>query len=166
MRSDLLRTVAGLFYRPFDGAMQRESPDDRELSGCVPPPDRLCVAIPEKAAVQTGRSRSGPRVHHSLPRLPGTGARQLRTHSKYPVGSNPFVLHLRALQEPSAAAVAQRVLAIKSKRCPKKPVDFLTRAESDAVLSGPDQTTWSGRRDRTLLLVALQTGLRHAATGR
>lgn len=65
-----------------------------------------------------------------------------------------------ALQEPSAAAVAQRVLAIKSKRCPKTPVDFLTRAESDAVLSGPDQTTWSGRRDRTLLLVALQTGLR------
>jgi integrase/recombinase XerD len=65
-----------------------------------------------------------------------------------------------ALQEPSAAAVAQRVLAIKSKRCPRNPVDFLTRAESDAVLSGPDQTTWSGRRDRTLLLVALQAGLR------
>jgi site-specific recombinase XerD len=65
-----------------------------------------------------------------------------------------------ALHEPGAAAVAQRVLAIKSKRCAKKPVDFLTRAESDAVLAGPDQTTWSGRRDRTLLLVALQTGLR------
>jgi len=29
-----------------------------------------------------------------------------------------------------------------------------------ALLSAPDQTTWSGRRDRTLLLVALQTGLR------
>jgi site-specific recombinase XerD len=65
-----------------------------------------------------------------------------------------------ALHEPSAAAVAQRVLAIKSKRCPKKPVDFLTRAESNAVLSMPDQTTWAGRRDRTLLLVASQTGLR------
>lgn len=39
-------------------------------------------------------------------------------------------------------------------------MDFLTRAESEAVLSGPDQATWSGRRDRTLLLVALQTGLR------
>jgi integrase/recombinase XerD len=65
-----------------------------------------------------------------------------------------------ALHEPSAAAIAQRVLAIKSKRFPKKPVDFLTRAESEAVLSGPDQATWSGRRDWTLLLVALQTGLR------
>ena len=65
-----------------------------------------------------------------------------------------------SLQEPSAAAVAQRVLAIQSKRCPKKPVDFLTRSESDALLEATDQTTWSGRRDQTLLLVALQTGLR------
>ena len=65
-----------------------------------------------------------------------------------------------ALQEPALGAVAQRVLAIRSKRYAKKPVDFLTRAESDALVDAPDQTTWSGRRDRTLLLVALQTGLR------
>jgi site-specific recombinase XerD len=65
-----------------------------------------------------------------------------------------------ALQEPSAGAVTQRVLAIQGKRCPKKPVDFLTRTESDALLNAPNQATWSGRRDRTLLLVALQTGLR------
>ena len=65
-----------------------------------------------------------------------------------------------ALQEPALGAVAQRVLAIQSKRYAKKPVDFLTLAESDALVEAPDQTTWSGRRDRTLLLVALQTGLR------
>jgi integrase/recombinase XerD len=65
-----------------------------------------------------------------------------------------------ALHEPTAGAVAQRVLAIQSKRCAKRPVDYLTRAESEAVLAASDQTTWSGRRDRTLLLVALQTGLR------
>jgi len=65
-----------------------------------------------------------------------------------------------ALQEPALGAVAQRVLAIRSKRYTKKPVDFLTRLEIDALLAAPDQTTWSGRRDRTLLLLALQTGLR------
>jgi site-specific recombinase XerD len=65
-----------------------------------------------------------------------------------------------ALQEPALGAVAQRVLAIQSKRVAKHPVDFLTRAESDALLAAPDQAIWSGRRDRTLLLVALQTGLR------
>jgi site-specific recombinase XerD len=65
-----------------------------------------------------------------------------------------------ALQEPSLGAVAQRVLAIQGKRSARRPVDFLTQAESDALLKAPDQTTWSGRRDRTVLLVALQTGLR------
>jgi hypothetical protein len=39
------------------------------------------------------------------------------------------------LHEPSAGAVAQRVLAIQSKRCGKKPVDYLTRTESEAVLA-------------------------------
>jgi site-specific recombinase XerD len=65
-----------------------------------------------------------------------------------------------ALHEPAAGAVAQRVLAIQSKRCAKNPVDFLTQTESEALLAVPDQATWSGRRDRTLLMVALQTGLR------
>lgn len=65
-----------------------------------------------------------------------------------------------ALEEPSLGAVAQRVMAIQGKRSARKPVDFLTRVESDAMLEAPDQTTWSGRRDRTLLMVALQTGLR------
>lgn len=65
-----------------------------------------------------------------------------------------------ALQEPSAGAVAQRVLAIKSKRFAKKPVEFLTQTEIDTLLAAPDQSLWSGRRDRTLLLLAAQTGLR------
>ncbi len=65
-----------------------------------------------------------------------------------------------ALQEPSLGALAQRVLAIPGKRHKTKPVDYLTRTETDALVAAPDPTTWSGRRDRTLLLVAVQTGLR------
>ena len=65
-----------------------------------------------------------------------------------------------ALQEPAFGASAQRVLAIKSKRYTKKPVDYLTRAEAEALLAAPNQGTWSGRRDWTLLLLTLQTGLR------
>jgi integrase len=37
---------------------------------------------------------------------------------------------------------------------------LLTGAEIDALLAAPDQQTWAGRRDRTLLRVAVQTGLR------
>jgi integrase/recombinase XerD len=65
-----------------------------------------------------------------------------------------------ALREPALGAVAQRVLAIKGKRDAKTPVDYLTRAEAEALVAAPDQGTWAGRRDRTLLLLTLQTGLR------
>jgi len=68
--------------------------------------------------------------------------------------------HYVALQEPVLGALAQRVLAIKSKRHIKKPIDFLTRKEAEALLAAPDQQTWLGRRDHALLLLALQTGLR------
>jgi len=68
--------------------------------------------------------------------------------------------HYVALQEPALGALAQRVLAIKSKRHIKRPIDFLTRTEAEALLAAPDQQTWLGRRDHALLLLALQTGLR------
>lgn len=67
-----------------------------------------------------------------------------------------------ALQEPTLGALAQRVLAIPCKRRRSKPIDFLTRSEIEALLAAPDQATRTGRRDRTLLLVATQTGLRAA----
>jgi site-specific recombinase XerD len=65
-----------------------------------------------------------------------------------------------ALQDPDHSAVIQRVLAMPTKRYTRKPIDFLTRPEMDALLAVPDQNTWTGRRDKTLLLLALQTGLR------
>lgn len=68
--------------------------------------------------------------------------------------------HYVALQEPALGASAQRVLAIKNKRYIRRQVDFLTKAEAEALLSAPNKQAWSGRRDHTLLLLALQTGLR------
>ncbi len=47
-----------------------------------------------------------------------------------------------------------------SKRCTRRPVDFLSRDEVEALLRAPDTRTRAGRRERTLLLVAVQTGLR------
>jgi integrase len=57
-------------------------------------------------------------------------------------------------------ALIQRVLAIPSKRHDKRQVHFLPRPEIEAILAAPDRTTWLGRRDHTLLLLAAQTGLR------
>jgi site-specific recombinase XerD len=68
--------------------------------------------------------------------------------------------HYAALRAPSHSGLIQRVLAIPSKRYDRTPIAFLTGAEIDALLAAPAQHTWAGRRDRTLLLVAVQTGLR------
>ena len=65
-----------------------------------------------------------------------------------------------ALECPEHSAGIQRVLAIPPKRQSSRLVDFLTKPEIEALLTVPDQTTWLGRRDRVMLLLAIQTGLR------
>ena len=65
-----------------------------------------------------------------------------------------------AFEAPAHSAQIQRVLAIPSKRFMRTLVQFLTRAEVDALLAAPDQGTWSGRRDHAFILLAVQTGLR------
>jgi integrase/recombinase XerD len=65
-----------------------------------------------------------------------------------------------ALHDPVHVALAQRVLAIPAKRYHRKQIQFLTRPEIEVLIGAPDQNTRAGRRDRTLLLVAVQTGLR------
>ena len=62
--------------------------------------------------------------------------------------------------EPQYALLCQQVLAIPSKRYDRKPIEYLTRDEIDALVGAPDTTVCIGRRDRALLLVAIQTGLR------
>jgi integrase/recombinase XerD len=65
-----------------------------------------------------------------------------------------------ALKHPEHAATIQRVLAIPSKRFDQALVTFLTDPELDALLDAPDRSTWIGRRDHALILLAAQTGLR------
>jgi integrase/recombinase XerD len=65
-----------------------------------------------------------------------------------------------ALEEPAHALHCQRILAIPSKRYERRPIEFLAREEIDALLAIPDLSTWIGRRDKTMLLLAVQTGLR------
>lgn len=65
-----------------------------------------------------------------------------------------------AYRHPEHAQTIQRVLAIPSKRYNKRELDYLEIAEVDALLAAPDRTTWIGRRDHMLLVLAVQTGLR------
>eukprot|EP01037_Dinobryon_pediforme_P018310 gene18311-18573_t len=65
-----------------------------------------------------------------------------------------------AMTDPTLLLHCQRVLAMPNKRYVKRTVTFLDAEEMTALLAAPDRTTWAGRRDHTLLLLALQTGLR------
>lgn len=65
-----------------------------------------------------------------------------------------------ALQSPPALHLAQRILAIPSKRFEKPMLGFLSRDEIRAVLAAPDPDTWFGQRDRVMLQVLYNTGAR------
>ena len=83
----------------------------------------------------------------------------VRTRNLRLTGIRSF-FRFAAFEEPDHSAHIQRVLAIPSKRHDKKIIHFLNRMEINALLGAPDKTTWLGRRDHALLLLAIQTGLR------
>lgn len=68
--------------------------------------------------------------------------------------------HYLAFQEPAFAANIQRVLAIPRKRQDRALVEYLTRAEAEALVATPDRSTYLGRRDHAIFHLAIQTGLR------
>ncbi len=65
-----------------------------------------------------------------------------------------------SLRDPTSLPVAQRVLAIPTKRFDRPLLGFLTRVEMQALLDAPDRSTWGGQRDATLLATLYNTGAR------
>jgi len=96
----------------------------------------LFLADIEKARGNSARSRN-------------TRLAAIRSFFKYVAVNEPQVLHH-----------CQRVLAMPSKRHERRVIDYMTRDEIEAVVAAPDITTWYGRRDRAILVLTLQTGLR------
>ena len=70
------------------------------------------------------------------------------------------LFHFAAYRHPEHAGLIQRVLAIPPKRTDKTLVTYLTEDEMEALLAAPDRSTRIGRRDHTLLVLGLETGLR------
>jgi site-specific recombinase XerD len=65
-----------------------------------------------------------------------------------------------AMNAPEHALHCQLVLSMPNKRYTRRSIDFIDRTEMEALLAATDVSTWIGRRDRVILLLALQTGLR------
>lgn len=65
-----------------------------------------------------------------------------------------------SLRDPTAWPLAQRLLAISTKRFDRPVIEFLSREEVGALLEAPDRDTWSGHRDAVLFAVLYNTGAR------
>lgn len=68
--------------------------------------------------------------------------------------------HYAAFYYPERSDAIQQILAIPQKKHCFPSIDFLTSVEIESLLAAPDTTTWSGRRDYTLILLDIRTGLR------
>jgi integrase/recombinase XerD len=65
-----------------------------------------------------------------------------------------------ALRHPEHLATIGRVMAIPFKRHQRPGLTYLKQDEIKALLAAPDRSTWLGRRDHALLLLAVLTGVR------
>jgi integrase/recombinase XerD len=93
-------------------------------------------------------------VHTETARGNGAGSRNTRL-----AAIRSFFRYV-AMTDPTWLLHCQRILAMPNKRYVKRTVTFLDADEIAALLAAPDRTTWAGRRDHALLLLAVQTGLR------
>jgi site-specific recombinase XerD len=70
------------------------------------------------------------------------------------------LFHYAQHRHPEHAQDISRVLAMPLKRADRAIVTYLDDNEIQALLDAPDRSTWTGRRDHALLVLAIQTGLR------
>jgi len=119
------------------------------------------------AAQRTGRAPSAltlddldaPIVLPFLDHLEAERGNSARTRNLRLTAIRSF-LRYASVRDPTALPVAQRVLAIPTKRFDRPVLGFLSRDEVQALLDTPDRTTWSGQRDAVLFAVLYNTGAR------
>ncbi|MGH3505018.1 MAG: tyrosine-type recombinase/integrase, partial [Nocardioidaceae bacterium] len=119
------------------------------------------------ASDETGKPPSGldladldaPLVAAFLDHLEADRANSVRTRNAR-LAAVHSLFRFAALNHPEHAETITRVLAIPPKRFDRALITHLSDPEVEALLAAPDMSTWTGRRDQALLLVAVQTGLR------
>jgi integrase/recombinase XerD len=107
----------------------------------------------------TLRDLDAPRVLAFLDHLEQTRHNGVRSRNLRLAAIRSF-LRYAGLRDPAALAPIQRTLAIPLKRFDRRQVSYLSPDEMAAVLQAPDDSTWSGHRDRALLAAMYNTGAR------
>jgi site-specific recombinase XerD len=119
------------------------------------------------AADQAGRKPCELAVEHLdrdivlafLDELEKNRKNTIRTRNARLSAIRSFFHHIAA-NDPTSLGIAQRVLAIPTKKSHTEVTHHLVRQEFDALIDAPDVQTRRGRRDRTLLLFLGRTGAR------
>lgn len=65
-----------------------------------------------------------------------------------------------SFQAPEYLSVIQRVASIPFKKTETRQIDYLTGEEVEALINGCDVSSWLGRRDRLMMTVLYNTGVR------
>ena len=153
--------AAGLLHRPAPPATPGQPAHRRRLPGHAPAAPRLgprhqAARIDSDWADLDAGTITAFLDHLEQERTtrpgPGTcGSTAIRSLFSY-----------AALRHPEHAELIRRVLAIPPKRFDTAEITFLTHAEVAVLLAAPDPDRWEGRRDRALLALAIQAGLRVA----
>jgi site-specific recombinase XerD len=156
--------IAGLLEAFFTERLMRERQASPHTIAAYRDTFRLLLAFVQQRlgkapSALTLADLDAPLIGAFLDHLERGRANTARTRNARLAAIHSFFRYA-ALQEPAHAGLIQRVLAMPNKRYDRRLIDFLTREEMEALLAAPDRSTWLGRRDQALLLLALQTGLR------
>ena len=111
-------------------------------------PDNVCID-----------DMDAPRVLTFLDDLERRCGNKARTRNNRRAAIRSFLRHATA-GNPLLLPLAQRVLAIPSKRFERASVGYLTHEQVQAILDSPDIETESSERDRLLLMLLYNTGAR------
>jgi len=102
---------------------------------------------------------SAPAVAAFLQHLETERSNSIRSRNARLAAIHSF-FRFAATRHPEHAEDIQRVLAIPHKRSQRANITHLDHREIVCLLAAPNRSTWHGRRDYALLLLATQTGLR------
>ena len=153
---------AGVLHRPADRPAPRQPAHDRRLPRHAPAAARLrrSSAPASRRATLDIDDLDAPLIGAFLDHLEHERDNSVRTRNAR-LAAIRSLFRYAALRHPEHAD-HDRTASSRSRpnASTSALVTFLTDAEIDALLAAPDRTTWTGRRDHALLLLAVQTGLR------
>lgn len=117
--------------------------------------DRACGVKPEGAALS---DLTAERVRGFLEEVEGSGCGP-STRNQRLAAIKSFVRYA-IREEPAYMLEGQRILAVPSKKAPKRGVEYLEQDALAALLSTPDLSTASGRRDLAVMAALYDSGAR------